>query len=87
MNIRVLGNRVLVKRLEAPKMKSAIIEVVEMNPDPSQYAKVLAIGEMVNFIKVGDVVVLGQYSGARIEIEREEAYFVSVDDVLGVVET
>lgn len=57
-----------------------------MNPDPSQYAKVLAVSSDVQSISVDDVVILGQYSGARIEIEREEAYFVSVDDVLGVLE-
>lgn len=86
MKMRVLGNRILVKRLDPPKTKSSIIEVVEMNPDPSQYGKVLGIGIIEANIKVGDIVLLGQYSGARVDLDGQEAFVVPVEDVLGVVE-
>jgi co-chaperonin GroES (HSP10) len=87
--MKVLGNRVFVTRLDAPKAKSSVIEVVEFNPELSQFAVVLAAGPAVREVKVGQTVILGKYSGAPSTVKMNdnevEGYFVTEEDILAVV--
>lgn len=84
--IKVLGNRAVVRRFEAPKTTSSLIEIVEFNPDPSIFGRILAVGNVPD-VAIGDTVILRQYAGAMIEVDGEEAFVVSGDDLLAVVES
>lgn len=76
--MRVLGNRVLVKRLEDKALTSSVIEIVTLGKEePSVYALVAEVGQgrrmtSGDFIpiecKVGDVVILKKYSGAPVTL-------------------
>jgi co-chaperonin GroES (HSP10) len=99
--MKIIGPRVLVKRIEIPKTES-LIELVEYNPQPSQYAIVLGVGSWITSrgdrvsldgINIGDTVLLRDYSGAPMpsftapDGTRFEAVMVMEDDVLAIIES
>ncbi len=93
--LRPLGDKILVKRLEAEtKTKSGIVLPDSAKEKPKR-GKVLAVGsgkrldngEMSTFtVKKGDEVLFTSYAGTEIKLEGEEILIMSEDDVLAVVE-
>lgn len=93
--MNVMGNRVLVKRIDEGPVTSKIIEVISYDKEPGHYALVAEIGQgrrtrYGNFIPiecaVGDLVILKKYSGAPVKLSGEDFHIVDADDVLAVVE-
>lgn len=89
-NLKPMGPRVLVKRLDTPALKSSLIEVVQMHEEPSQFAVVLATGKLEQGgIEIGDTVVTKPFAGAPLEVTIEgqtiEAFMLMEADCLAVV--
>ncbi|MCH8551966.1 MAG: co-chaperone GroES [Natronospirillum sp.] len=95
MNIRPLHDRIVVRRKEEEtKTAGGIVLPGSAKEKPSQ-GEVLAVGNgrlLDNGdvrpldLKVGDVVVFGQYSGSTVKVDGEELLIMSESDVFGVVE-
>jgi len=95
-NVKPLGDRLLVKRVEAETKTASGIYLPESATEKPQQAKVLAVGEgKVNEstgkraglpVKKGDTVLLGKWGGTELKIDGEEVIIVNIDDVMGVVE-
>lgn len=89
MKIKPLGDRVVIKRLEAEeKTKSGIVLPGQAKEQP-QMAEVLAVGpgtdEVKMEVKEKDVVIFSQYAGTNIKHDNEELIIVSQRDILAVV--
>ncbi|MEG1583873.1 MAG: co-chaperone GroES [Anaerovorax sp.] len=89
MKIQPLGDRVVIKRLEAEeKTKSGIVLPGQAKEQP-QMATVLAVGPGTEEVKmevaVGDVVIFSQYAGTSVKHENEELLIVSQKDILAMV--
>lgn len=86
------GNRILVKRIDAPKPQSSLIEIPDtVESEESLYALVLAVGNKVQeAVEPGQVVVLAKYVGTPVTVDLDgeelEAMVVVMDDVLAVDE-
>ena len=93
-NIKPLGQRVLVKRIEADEMASGGIIIPDTAKEKPQEAKVVALGtgknddgEVVEFsVKEGDTILISKYGGTDIKIEGEEHLIISESDILAIVE-
>lgn len=92
MNIRPLGDRVVIKKIEAEeKTKSGIVLPTSAQEQP-QLAEVLAVGNGVTEgenkvdLKVGDKVIFSKYAGTEIKLDGEEVTILKVTDILGVIE-
>ena len=93
MNIKPLGDRVVIKKVEAEdKTKSGIVLPGSAKEQP-QMAEVLAIStDIINDkekkvqIKVGDKVIFSQYSGTEIKLEDQEVTIVELKNILAVLE-
>lgn len=94
MNIRPLGDRVVLKQIEAEeKTKSGIILTTNMKEKPSVF-EVLVVGDGANadgteskmILKVGDKVVCNKFSGMTVKLDEEEYVIVRQGDVLAVIE-
>jgi len=94
MKIRPLGDKILVKRLEAEEKTKSGIFLPESAKEKPQQAEVLAVGEgrlldngkRVEFqVKVGDRVLIGKWGGTELKIQDKEVLVLSEDDVLAVV--
>lgn len=98
--MRVIGNRVLIKRLEEPTLKSSIIEVISQDKEPGVFALVMGVGPGRRMqsgtlipidVKMGDLVVLAKYAGAPVRLQNdagiyEEYQLVDAEDVLAIVQ-
>ena len=93
MNLKPLGDRIVIKKVEAEeKTKSGIVLPGSAKEQP-QIAEVLSIGgDILNDekkkdqIKVGDKVIFSQYAGTEIKIDGEELTILKLSDILAVVE-
>ena len=89
MNIKPLGDRVLIKRLEAEeKTKSGIVLPGSAQEQP-QMAEVVAVGpgtdEVKMEVKKGDQVIFSKYAGTEVKLDGEDLILVSQKDILAVV--
>jgi len=93
MNLKPLGDRIVIKKVEAEeKTKSGIVLPSTAKEQP-QMAQVIAIGaEITNDekkkdeLKVGDKIIFSKYAGTEIKIDNEEVTILKLADVLAVVE-
>ena len=92
--IQPLGQRVLVKRLEADAISSGGIVLPDTAKEKPQEAEVLALGtggkddngKDIEFsVKVGDKVLISKYGGTEVKLEGEEVLIISESDILGIV--
>jgi len=85
MNFQPLGNRVLVERMEdAQTTASGIIIPDNAKEKPSQ-GKVIAVGNDVEELSVGDSVVFGKYSGNEIKLDGTNYLIMDADDIFGII--
>lgn len=93
MNLKPLGDRVVIKKVEVEeKTKSGIVLPSSAKEQP-QMAEVLAIGSDIENdekkkeqIKVGDKVIFSKYAGTEIKVDDEELTILKLSDILAVVE-
>jgi chaperonin GroES len=94
MRVRPLGDRVVIKKLEAEeKTKSGIVLTGTAKEKP-QEAEVVAVGpggyvdgkEVKMEVKVGDKVLFSKYAGTEVKVDGEEYTIIKQDDILAVVE-
>ena len=96
MKIQPLGDRILVKRLEAETQTASGIYLPDTAQEKPQQAKVIAVGAgAVNentgkrnelAVKKGDTVLLNKWGGTEVKLNNEEMLIVNADDVLAVIE-
>lgn len=93
MNLKPLGDRVVIKKVEAEeKTKSGIVLPNSAKEQP-QIAEVVAIGADIlndekkkDQIKVNDKVIFSKYSGTEVKIDGEELTILKLTDILAIVE-
>ena len=94
MALKPLGDRIVVKQLEAEeKTKSGII-VPDSAKEKPQEAKVVAVGSGKLLddgtvkkleVKAGDRVLYGKYSGSEVTVEGTDYLILKEEDVLAIV--
>lgn len=94
MKLKPLGDRVVIKQLEAEeKTKSGIVLPSQAKEKP-QEAEVIAVGpggtvdgkEIKMEVKPGDRVIYSKYAGTEVKMDEEEYIIVKQNDILAVVE-
>lgn len=94
MNIKPLGDNVLVKQLKAEQTTSFGL-VLSGNAGDKPEGEVIAVGpgkrmENGEFtqmqVQVGDHVVLKNWGGEKFTLEKEEYKIISQDDILAIIE-
>lgn len=94
MNIRPLGEKVVIKKLEAQeKTKSGILLPNQAQEKP-QIAEVIAVGpggmidgkEIVMQVKVGDKVIFPKFAGTEIKLDGTEYTIIEESKLLGIIE-
>ena len=91
MNIKPLGDRILVKPLtQAEVTKSGIVLPDTTEKEKKEQGQIVAIGDGDKVkklgLKVGDKVLFGKYSGEEVEMDKVEYKFLKDEDVLGIVQ-
>ncbi|MCI8647131.1 MAG: co-chaperone GroES [Firmicutes bacterium] len=88
--IKPLGNRVVIKRLEAEEKTASGIVLPGQAKEKPQMAEIIAVGPGTEDekmeVKVGDTVIFSQYAGTEIKYQGEEYTILTQKDVLAIVE-
>ena len=88
--IKPLGNRVVIKRVEAEEKTASGIVLPGQAKEKPQMAEIVAVGpgteEEKMEVKVGDTVIFSQYAGTEIKYQGEEYTILTQRDVLANVE-
>ena len=93
-NIQPIGQRVLVKRLEAEAVSSGGIVLPDSALEKPQEAEVIALGtggkdengnDFSFSVTVGDKVLIGKYGGTDVTVDGEELLLLSESDILGII--
>lgn len=94
MNIKPLGDRVLVEALESKEQVKGGIFIPDSAKEKPQEAKVVALGTgklddkgvRVPFeVQVGDIVIVSKYGGTEIKFDDKEYKIMNSDDIQAVV--
>ena len=94
MKLVPLGDRVVLKQLEAEETTKSGIVLPGQAKEKPQQAEVIAVGpggmvdgkEVTMQVKVGDKVIYSKYAGNEVKLEDEEYIIVKQNDILAVVE-
>ena len=93
--LKPLGDRIVVKAVEAESMSAGGIYLPDAAKEKPQQAEVIAVGPGKTLdngtlvaveVKVGDKIVYGKYSGTEIKVDGEDVVVLRQDDILGIVE-
>ncbi|MCL1788404.1 MAG: co-chaperone GroES [Defluviitaleaceae bacterium] len=94
MKLTPLGDRVVLKQLEAEETTKSGIVLPGTAQEKPQQAEVVAVGpggvidgkEIKMEVKPGDKVIYSKYAGTEVKLDSEEFIIVKQNDILAVVE-
>jgi len=93
MKLRPLGDRVILKRINAEETTKSGIVLTGNAKEKPQEAEVLAVGpgyvdgkEIKMEVKPGDRVMFSKYGGNEVKVDGEEYIIAKQDDILAVLE-
>ena len=94
MKIKPLGDRVVIKNMEAEEVSKGGILLAGTAKEKPQLAAVLAVGpggnvdgkEVKMYVEAGQKVFYSKYAGTEVKFEGEEYIIVRQSDILAIVE-
>lgn len=94
MKITPLGDRVVIKPLEAKEVKKGGIIIPDTAKEKPQEGEIKAVGKgkmseegaiIPMDVKIGDKILYGKYSGTEIKLDDEEYLIMHQEDILGII--
>ncbi len=94
MALHPLGDRLIVKALEAREKTKGGIVLPDTAKERPQEGKVLAVGKGKLLedgtikpldVKVGDKVLFGKYAGTEVKVDDDEVLILREDDILAII--
>ncbi|MBI2487501.1 MAG: co-chaperone GroES [Deltaproteobacteria bacterium] len=95
MNVRPLHDKILVKRIDAPRMTKGGIVIPDTVKEKPQEGEVVAVGngrildggKVVPLeVKKGDKILFSKYGGTEIKLDGEDYLILDENEVLAVLE-
>ena len=94
MNLKPLGDRVVLKFCEAEETTKGGIILAASAQEKPQTAEILAVGpggvvdgkEVKMELSVGDKVLISQYAGTTVKLDGEKLVIVRQSDILAIVD-
>lgn len=95
MNIKPLGDRIVVERIEQEEKTAGGIIIPDSAKEKPKQGKVIAVGagakdengkRIAIDVNVGDVVLFTQWAGNEIKLDGKELLVLKESDVIGIIE-
>lgn len=94
MKLVPLGDKVVLKQLEAEETTKSGIVLPGQAQEKPQQAEVIAVGpggvvdgkEVTMQVKIGDKVIYSKYAGTNVKLDNEEYIIVKQNDIVAIVE-
>ncbi|MDQ7027193.1 MAG: co-chaperone GroES [Anaerolineae bacterium] len=96
INIRPLGDRVVVEAMEQENTTASGLVLPETAKEKPQQGKILAAGlgkkdddgeRIALDVAVGDIVLFAKYAGTEIKLDGKKVLIMKESDILGVIES
>ena len=93
-SIKPLGQRVLVKRLDAEEVSAGGIVLPDSAQEKPQEAEVVSLGtggkdengnDITFTVNAGDKVLISKYGGTDVKVNGDDLLFINGGDILGVI--
>ena len=94
MNMRPLGDRVIVRRVEEETQTAGGIYIPDSATEKPSEGEVLAVGKgritdagttIPMNVSVGDKIVFGKYAGSEVKVDGEDYLIMKEEDILGIL--
>lgn len=94
MNLKPLGDKIIVEILEATDKSKGGIILPDSAQEKPQEAKVVAVGSgktlskgkiVAPEVKAGDRIIFGKYSGNEVKVDDKDYLIIDSDDVLAIL--
>ena len=94
MNLKPLGDRIVIKPLEQGEEKRGGIIIPDTAKEKPEKGEVLAVGpgkmldngtRVAPEVKKGDMVLFGKYAGSEVKVDDQELMIVREEDVMAVI--
>ncbi|MCO6455276.1 MAG: co-chaperone GroES [Pirellulaceae bacterium] len=95
MRVEPLGDKVVVKRLEAEETTAGGVILPDTARERPQQGRVLSVGDgrllpdggrAAHQVSEGDRVLFARYAGAEVQVDNERLLIMSEDDILAILE-
>ena len=94
MNVKPLGDRVVIKNVEVEETTKSGIVLPGAAKEKPQMAEIVAVGpgglvdgkEVTMHVEVGQKVIYSKYAGTEVKIDGKELIIVRQSDILAIVE-
>ena len=96
MNLKPLGDRVIVKQAEAETQTKSGLILADTAKEKPQKGTVIAVGEgkwdedgekrIALDVKAGDTVIYSKYGGTEVKVDGDDYLILRADDIYAVVE-
>jgi chaperonin GroES len=94
MNVKPLGDRVVIKNIESEETTKGGILLTSGSKEKPQMAEVIAVGpggmvdgkEITMYVKPGQKVIYSKYAGTEVKLDTQELIIVRQNDILATVE-
>jgi chaperonin GroES len=94
MTIKPLGDRVVIKMVQAEETSKGGLILAGTAKEKPQIAEVVAVGpggfvdghEVTMYVKVGDKVLAGKFAGNEVKVDGVEYIILHQSDILAIVE-
>jgi len=94
MNVKPLGDRVVIKNIETEETTKGGILLTSASKEKPQMAEVIAVGpggmvdgkEVTMNVKPGQKVIYSKYAGTEVKLDGDEIIIVRQSDILATVE-
>ena len=95
MNIRPLGDRLIVRRVEEETKTASGIYLPDSAQEKPSEGEIMAVGKgrvadngslIAMNVKVGEKVIFGKYAGSEVKVDGETYMIMKEEDILGVYE-
>lgn len=94
MTIKPLGDKVVIKKLQAEETTKSGLVLASASQEKPQIAQIIAVGpggivdgnEVKMEVTVGQKVIIRDYSGTTVKVDGEEVTIVRQEDILAIVE-
>jgi chaperonin GroES len=93
VNIRPLGDRVIVRRVEEETKTAGGIYIPDSATEKPSEGEVLAVGKgrltdrgdlIPMNVSVGDKIIFGKYAGSEVKVNGEDYLIMKEEDILGI---
>jgi len=94
VNLKPLGDRVVVEHVEQAEKTAGGVFLPDTAKEKPQEGRVLAVGtgrtldngtKLAMDVKVGDKIIFSKYSGSEVKVEGKDVLIISEKDVLAVM--